>query len=395
MNEGVSIIIPTWNGGEIFKQSLKALSEQKYDGEKQLIVIDSGSTDGTCEAAIEAGAELIKIDQRDFHHSRTRNEAVTITKHDKVVFLVQDAIPISDKWLSDLIYSIANNDIAAAYGRQVPHTDADLYARFEIEYHSAYLGQESMIQAIDSLDEFTELPYDEALRRVRFDNVCAIYKREQLTKTPFPDVPFGEDMAWAFEVMKKGYKVMYQPTVKVHHSHNRTQEYRFRRSIIDTIICSELLGKVRSDLSFMGVEDLYKTTLQIKEIVNEIYLEIDQKYGRNKRTMFSRNLLGVVSRLPLVRRTFWALQTTFRKGPFHKALDYGMKQSFENHLRCVIGMIVDKYPGATVEELFAVVDQVTSSMQGRLLGEVYVSHKLKGSVPLKIEEMILPYIWGV
>jgi len=396
LDEGVSIIIPTWKGGDIFKKNLKALSNQKYNGDKQIIIIDSGSTDGTCEAAIEAGAELKKINQKIFHHSRTRNEAVSLTRYPYVILLVQDAIPISVEWLNNLVRAITYYDVVGVYGQQVPHIDADLYAKFEVDYHSEYLGREPTIQVIDSLDEFNRLSYDEALRRVRFDNVCAIYKRDHLVRTPFPNVPFGEDMAWAIEALKQGYKVMYQPNIKVHHSHNRSPEYRFSRAIIDTIVCSELLGKVRNDLSHLNAEDLYIVSSQIKNLVDKTYLDIHQQYRRRKKISVSREYHHkFLSRMPLVKRIFWALHGMFRKIDFRTALDFGMKQSFENHLRYIIEIILTKYPEADVEGLCSVIDQVASSMQGGLFGEVYASYKLKGPVPYEIQELISPHLRGV
>ena len=42
--EGLSIIIPTLNGGEIFlRQCLTEIRAQKYPGKVELIIVDSGS----------------------------------------------------------------------------------------------------------------------------------------------------------------------------------------------------------------------------------------------------------------------------------------------------------------------------------------------------------------
>jgi len=51
MNKGISVIIPTCNGGKIFSQCLEKIGQQEYDGEIQLVVVDSGSSDGTAELA--------------------------------------------------------------------------------------------------------------------------------------------------------------------------------------------------------------------------------------------------------------------------------------------------------------------------------------------------------
>ena len=185
-----------------FLKCLEKISQQHYSGETQLIVVDSGSTDGTPEAAEEFGALVKRIDKKEFHHARTRNQALASAKFNKVIYTVQDAIPCSNAWLSDLEQSLnENGDVVAVYTDQTPHEDASLYARFDIDYLSKGMGQEPTIQSIESPEQFRNLPYDEAYRAIRLDNVCAIYRKELLFKIPFPEVDFAEDLAWAHEIL--------------------------------------------------------------------------------------------------------------------------------------------------------------------------------------------------
>ena len=197
MNDGISIVIPTYNGGEVFAKSLDKISRQEYPGKIQLIVVDSGSTDETIELAKKAGAFVKQIDKSSFHHARSRNEALDLVDFDHVVFMVQDAIPCSKTWLFDLQQALVEGkfyrfsvetDVAAVYIRQIPHDDADLFARYETDVHSDYLGHYPSIQQIESPEQFQKMPYVDALRSMRLDNVCSIYKKEALKKKPFPEV---------------------------------------------------------------------------------------------------------------------------------------------------------------------------------------------------------------
>lgn len=117
MNDGISIIIPTYNGGSVFSICLEKINQQNYTKKIQLIVVDSGSTDGTPELAEKAGAFVSSIDKREFHHARTRNKALSLAKFNKVVYTVQDAIPCSNRWLSDLERSLNENGVAAVLYR--------------------------------------------------------------------------------------------------------------------------------------------------------------------------------------------------------------------------------------------------------------------------------------
>ena len=82
----LSVVIPTWNGGERFGELLRVLDAQELDGDGfELVVVDSGSTDGTRERAIAAGAFVLAIDQRNFQHGRTRNQAIARSAGERVV----------------------------------------------------------------------------------------------------------------------------------------------------------------------------------------------------------------------------------------------------------------------------------------------------------------------
>lgn len=270
MEKGISIIIPTYNGGQIFSKCLEMVGRQDYGGKIQLIIVDSGSTDGTVASAERAGALVKRIDKNRFHHARTRNEAVLLARFNSIVFTVQDAVPCSTSWLSDLERSLCETDVAAVYTDQIPHDDATPYARFEIESISKARGREQKIQQIESLEAFREMPYDAAYRTISLDNVCAIYKKELLVNIPFPEVDFAEDMAWAFKNMVLGHRLMYQPDIKVKHSHNRSPEYAFNRQVINSFWCAKIMNRVENDMSFLTVGDLMALTGALGRSVNRL-----------------------------------------------------------------------------------------------------------------------------
>ena len=66
----VSVVIPVKDGGPLLGGVLGAVRSQ---GELELLVIDSGSADGSQELARAAGGELIEIAPAEFGHGRTRN----------------------------------------------------------------------------------------------------------------------------------------------------------------------------------------------------------------------------------------------------------------------------------------------------------------------------------
>src|SRR5215210_3111660 len=82
----VSVAIPTLDGGAAFERVLTAVRAQTVEAE--LVVLDSGSADGTVAAARAAGAAVHSIE--DFGHGRARNRLMELAHGDRVAFLTQD-----------------------------------------------------------------------------------------------------------------------------------------------------------------------------------------------------------------------------------------------------------------------------------------------------------------
>lgn len=87
-----AVIIPTRNGGELWRRCALAIAEQKYKP-SEVIVIDSSSSDETVTVAAQKSFLLSVIDPKDFNHGGTRNRAVKmISSADILVFITQDAV---------------------------------------------------------------------------------------------------------------------------------------------------------------------------------------------------------------------------------------------------------------------------------------------------------------
>ena len=364
-------------------------------GKVQLIIVDSGSTDGTVAWAERAGAVVKRIDKNKFHHANTRNEAVLLADFDNIVFTVQDAVPCSGSWLSELERSLCETDVAAVYTDQIPHDDATPYARFEIESISKARGGKQKIQQIESLKVFKEMPYDEAYRSIGLDNVCAIYRKELLVKIPFPEVDFAEDMAWAFKNIVLGHRLMYQPDIKVKHSHNRSPEYAFNRQVINSLWCAKIMNRVKDDLSFVTIRDLMSLTRSVGRYVNRIGSEI---LGRGqlfvnrskKRPQAIKRIRKVYS---LRNRVSYFLDDKFPRFSGHQSPELRViEQHTENGIGHVLNLIEKEYKVTREEELIEALDQSAANILGRIYGEAYASCMLGGKISSQLEAFIKPYM---
>src|SRR6185437_1375393 len=65
------IIVPLRNGGARWREAADALRAAVTDP-SLVVVVDSGSTDGSDRVAVASGFEVERIDPRTFNHGRTR-----------------------------------------------------------------------------------------------------------------------------------------------------------------------------------------------------------------------------------------------------------------------------------------------------------------------------------
>ena len=131
------VIVPTYNPGQAeWAKWLNALKEQSWQPQ-QVLVVDSGSQDGTQTLTHSEGHTLLEVKSVDFDHGGTRQwalntalEAATQNSPDFVVFLTQDAILAGPTALQKLLEAFDHPLVAAAYGRQLPKTDATWFEAF-------------------------------------------------------------------------------------------------------------------------------------------------------------------------------------------------------------------------------------------------------------------------
>ena len=216
----ISVLIPVKNGGPDLVRCLDGINRQRVDDDVEVVVIDSGSADGSADRAREAGARVHEIPPEDFVHGATRNLAARLSRGDVLVFTTQDAVPDGDDWLAALVAALGEKDVAGVYGRQLPHDDATPPERFFLNF---MYGDERRTQRLESVEELT---YEHTL----FSNVNSAIPRDVWARHPFrDDVVMSEDQEWSRRVLLEGKTIVYEPRAAVRHSHAYTLREAFRR----------------------------------------------------------------------------------------------------------------------------------------------------------------------
>ena len=233
IEEKVSIVIPTKNAGSDFDFILEKIRNQKGFEETEIIVVDSGSIDETVNIAEKYGAEVYSIKAEEFNHGETRNYGAEKATGDYILFMVQDAIPIGDFWLYNMVKVLENDpQIAAATCRQVPRSDADLFACFSIWYHRRALDfYEDRIAELTG--DFDKLPPIEKRKLCGLDDVSTLLSKDVFDKFKFKGIQFAEDIDLGSRLIKGGYKLAFLHSVGVIHSHKRDAFYILSRYYVD------------------------------------------------------------------------------------------------------------------------------------------------------------------
>jgi len=208
----VSIILRSFNEGWALRDTLPAVQAQDHRN-WELIVIDSGSTDGSPDLIRRAAPRhFIQIEHRDYNPSRVMNLGMQLARSDFGIFLNADATPRNNGWLRPLVAALQDPRTAAVFGRQVPRPDCD--AVYAHDYERCFgPGRESA-----RWDHFFSM----ASSGIRKD----IWSRRGFLET----MQYSEDDEYTRWCRAQGYGIEYVPESVVMHSHNYTPQQAYRRS---------------------------------------------------------------------------------------------------------------------------------------------------------------------
>ncbi|MFT7464535.1 MAG: rhamnosyltransferase, partial [Pseudohongiellaceae bacterium] len=122
----VSIVIPAKNGRPTVAGCLDGVLAQDYPGDVEVLLIDSGSRDGTLDdVRARPSVRLHHIPPAAYDHGDTRNLGAGMTSGELIVFLVQDAEPVGTRWLADLVAPLLNDpEVVGSFSRILPRPDA-------------------------------------------------------------------------------------------------------------------------------------------------------------------------------------------------------------------------------------------------------------------------------
>ena len=226
-----SLVIPTKDAGPLFKRVIAGLQAQTCWDQVEFIIVDSQSSDDTVEVARAAGAKVFAIPAAEFNHGATRDFAISHANSNNVILMVQDAVPDNPRTLERLVAALQEDKVAGVYARQIPQPDADVITARNLNMHLTGRTERDT-HAITSPAAFEAMTPMEKYVFCNFDNVCSALRKDAWEQERFGRCSFGEDIDWAERVLKRGYKVIYEPAAAVVHSHDRPMAYEYKRAYV-------------------------------------------------------------------------------------------------------------------------------------------------------------------
>ncbi len=236
-NDSVSIVIPAYNGLEDLSHLIPVLKKQKRTNLAEIIVIDSGSKDGTAEYAEKEKCTVVRIKQEEFSHSYARNLGASKAKGRYILFMTQDALPENDTWLAKMIQPLKEGIAVAVSCCQIPRKDCDLYGKVAGHFHSEYM----MFPYGDRILTAPSMWEMHSVRKnAQLDDVACVINKEVFCAFLYRG-DYAEDLDLGIRLIKTGYHLSLLNSAKVIHSHNRPAYYHLRRAIVDNAIVNQLL----------------------------------------------------------------------------------------------------------------------------------------------------------
>jgi rhamnosyltransferase len=195
-----SVVIRTKDEAKDLGGVLDALAEQSVARETEIIVVDSGSSDGTVEIALGRGVRVLEIPAKTFSFGGALNTGCQTATSPVGIALSGHAYPPDAGWLERLCRHFDDERIACASGT-LGGPNGDLLSE----------------PVLEDVEMARDHPY------WGYSNGAGGFRLSLWRQRPFrADMPGTEDKEWAWYWLQRGYLVALDPTLTAIHDH--TQE---------------------------------------------------------------------------------------------------------------------------------------------------------------------------
>ena len=205
-----SVVVRCYNEADYIGKLFHGLSEQSIR-DYEVVLVDSGSTDGTVEIAEDFGVDdIVYIDPTNFSFGRALNYGCEAASCEFCVIASAHVYPKRDDWLERLLEKFDEN-VALVYGKQRGN---EVTAFSENQIFKQWFPEHDI--------ERQNHPF--------CNNANAAIRREIWDEYRYDEQLTGlEDVDWANRVQRDGYDISYASEAEIVHVHDETAREVFNR----------------------------------------------------------------------------------------------------------------------------------------------------------------------
>jgi rhamnosyltransferase len=225
----VSVVIRAYNEARHIGRLLEGILQQTITN-VEIILVDSGSTDGTLDVAARYPVRVVHISPGEFTFGRSLNRGLACSTGEFVVIASAHVFPVYPDWLERLLAPFADPQVGLTYGKQrgAPAT------RFSEQQIFAHWFP-------DISQPCQTHPF--------CNNANAAIRRDLWESRPYDETLTGlEDLAWARAIQEAGHTIVYVAEAEVIHVHDETPRGVYNRYRREAMALKQIYPKQRFSL---------------------------------------------------------------------------------------------------------------------------------------------------
>jgi len=209
-NSSVSVVIRALNEADHIGELLSRLAEQSTRPD-EIVLVDSGSSDGTVRIAEQFGVNVIHMPPSEFTFGRSLNWGCEEAKGQILIFVSAHVYPLERDWLEKLVAPFEDDRVGLSYGGQT----GDHRSNFaELRVLARWFPEDG---TLDQTEPFC-------------NNANCAVRRSLWEEIGYNEsLPGLEDIAFAREVRSRGHRLAYVPDAKIAHVHEEGPKQIFNR----------------------------------------------------------------------------------------------------------------------------------------------------------------------
>jgi len=223
----ISIVITSWNAKSFLLQCLQSIVEKGIKHSVEVIVVDNGSTDGSCEAVKEKFRDVVLIENAENQGFAKANNIGMLSSKGRYICLVNSDIKVLNGCLDRMVNYMDQNQQVGMLGPKVLWGDMTLQSSCRMvptlwNNFCPAVGLNRIFRR-SKLFSGEHMLYFQHDRIERVDVLVGCFmmvRREAIEKVGLLDERFfiyGEDIDWCKRFWDAGWEVVFFPFAEVIH----------------------------------------------------------------------------------------------------------------------------------------------------------------------------------